>query len=300
MGKKVFCIVLNWNGKHYLKKCLDSITGNSYKNIVIVVVDNASTDGSQEFVKKNYPQIELIVNKENLGWTGGNNKGVRYALKNKADCIFVINNDTEIEKNCIRELLKVLYSNESIGIVGPKIYLSEQNGKRTKKISFAGGKFTPNRFFGVHIGINKIDKGQFSKVQRTEFITGAAILIKSEVFKKIGVFDRRFFIYYEEADFCLRAKKRGYDILFCPSAHVYHMFSGTVELNSPFQNYFTTRNHYLFVEKNAPLLVKLREFLRTPKTVYEFYNIKDENKKKYSLLGIRDYYLRNFGKRIYW
>lgn len=300
MDKKVYCIVLNWNGKHYLKKCLDSVGRSTYKKLTTIVVDNASTDGSQEFIKKNYQKIILLENKKNLGWTGGNNKGVRYALKQKADFIFILNNDTEIDKNCVEELVKILLGKKEVGIVGPKIYLSELNGKKTAKISFAGGKFTPNRYFGVHVGINKFDKGQYDKIKETEFVTGAAILIKSEVFKKIGLFDERFFIYYEEADFCLRAKKNGYNILFCPKAHVYHTFSGTVELNSPFQNYFTTRNHYLFVEKNAPLTVKMREFLRTPKTVYEFYKSKDKNKKKYSLLGIRDYYLRFFGKRVYW
>lgn len=299
MDRKVFCIILNWDGKRYLKSCLDSVFASSYKNLTVVLVDNFSKDGSSEFVKKNYKKAVLIQNRSNLGWTGGNNKGIRYALKKNADFIFILNNDTMVDKKCIEELVKEIVKKDDIGIVGPKIYLNT-NGKKTKRISFAGGKFTSNRYFGVHIGNNKIDNGAYDKVQKTEFITGAAIMIKSEVFKKIGLFDDKYFIYYDEADFCMRAKRQDYEILYVPSAYVYHAFSGTVELNSPFQNYYTTRNHYLFVEKNAPLDVKIREFLRTPKTAYEFLKSKNKNRKKYSLLGIRDYYMRRFGKRTYW
>ena len=297
MRENIYCVVLNWNGKHFLKNCLESILSSDYKNIGIVLVDNASTDGSVAFVEKNYKRVKIIANKSNLGWTGGNNKGVKYALKQKADAIFVLNNDTVITKNCISQLSKILFSKESIGIVGPKIYLLDEKGKKTKTISFAGGRFTKNRYFGVHVGNNKKDTGKFEKVKESEYITGAAILIKRKVFEKIGFFDDKYFIYYDESDFCLRARKTGFSIYIQPKAVAYHAFSGTVEVNSPFQKYYTTRNHYLFVERNAPMRVKLREWLRTPKTAYEFIK-KDFD--RYSLLGIRDYYLRNFGKRRYW
>ncbi len=298
-NKKISCIILNWNGKQYLKDCLDSVLSSSYKNLKVIVVDNASTDGSSEFIKNNYKKVVVIENKTNLGWTGGNNKGIKYALGKKTDFIFILNNDTQIDKKCIEELAKEIDEKDEIGIVGPKIFL-KVNGKKTNRISFAGGKFKPNRYFGVHIGNNKLDSKAYGKVKQTEFVTGAAIMIKNEVFKKVGLFDDKYFIYYDEADFCMRARKKGYKIFYVPTAHVYHDFSGTVELNSPFQNYYTTRNHYLFVEKNAPQSVKIREFLRTPKTAYEFFKSKDRNIKKYSLLGIRDYYLRRFGKRTYW
>ncbi len=299
MDKKVFCIILNWNGKQYLEECLDSVFDSTYKNLTVILVDNNSNDGSSTFVKRNYKKAILIQNRSNLGWTGGNNRGIKYALRKKADFIFILNNDTQIDKRCIEELVKEIDMKDDIGIVGPKILL-KVNGKKTNRISFAGGKFKPNRYFGIHIGNNKLDSKMYGKVKQTEFVTGAAIMIKSEVFKKVGLFDDKYFIYYDEADFCMRARKKSYKIFYVPTAHVYHAFSGTVELNSPFQNYYTTRNHYLFVEKNAPQSVKIREFLRTPKTAYEFFRSKDRNKKKYSLLGIRDYYLRRFGRRTYW
>lgn len=298
MYGKIFCIVLNWNGKRFLKGCLDSVLSSDYEDLHVVVVDNASTDGSAQFIKTNYKKVKLIKNKSNLGWTGGNNKGVEFALKNKADAVFVLNNDTKIDKKCISILAKELFRNKTNGIVGPKIYLTSSKGTKTKKISFAGGKFTKNRYFGVHIGNNKIDEGQYNTIRSSEFITGAAMMVRSQVFNEIGKFDDSFFIYYDEADFCMRAKKAGFKIHIIPKAHVYHAFSGTVELNSPFQKYYTTRNHFLFVEKNAPVEVKVREFLRTPKTILEFF--RGNPNDKYSLLGLRDYYLRKFGKRIYW
>lgn len=296
--KNIYIIILNWNGKKFLEKCINSVLKSTYK-VNVVVVDNASSDGSVKYLKKNYPQIAILKNKTNFGWGGGNNSGVEYALKREADAIFILNNDTEIEEKCVTNLVNELFKRREIGIVGPKIYLSVKD-KRTRKISFAGGKFTKNRYFGIHVGDKQVDVGQFDSVKETEFTTGAAMMVKSEVFKKVGLFEERFFIYYEEGDFCMSTKKAGYKILFVPDAHVYHAFSGTVKLNSPFQHYYTTRNHYLFVQMNAPLDVKIREFMRTPKTIYEFLSSKDTNKKKYSLLGIRDYYLRKFGKRIYW
>lgn len=296
MEGKIYCVILNWNGKKFLKNCLDSVLSSSYKKLKVVLVDNASTDGSVDFVEKNYKKVIVLKNRANLGWTGGNNRGVKFALKQGADAVFILNNDTTISANCILNLAKTLFSDKSTGIVGPKIYFSDK-GRRTKKISFAGGKFTSNRYFGVHIGINRIDKGQYSKTKKTDFITGAAICVKREVFESVGLFDDRYFIYYDEADFCMKARRKGFTSIFVPAAVVYHEFSGTVSVNSPFQRYYTTRNHYLFVEQNAPFKVKARELLRTPKTALEFFR---KDKDKYSLLGIRDYYLRLFGKRRYW
>lgn len=300
MYEKVYCLVLNWNGKHFLEKCLDSVLAADYKNLHLVVVDNGSTDGSQSFVKKNYKNIYLLENKKNLGWAEGNNRGISYALKKNADFIFLLNNDTFINSKCISHLAFELSQNKMNGIVGPKILIMDERYKKTRKISFGGGKFTKNRYFGVHINNNKIDLKAIAKCANSEFITGAAMMIRRSVFEKIGLFDRSYMFYYEDADFCVRARNSNFKIRYVPSAFIYHLFSGSIKLNSPMQNYYTTRNHYLFVERNAPIAIKMRELLRTPKTIFEFYKSKDQIIKKYSLLGIRDYYLRRFGKRTYW
>lgn len=295
MSKRIYVVVLNWNGKKFLNNCLSALQRSTYA-ISIVLVDNDSSDNSVQFVEKKFPNVHIIKNKHNFGWTGGNNIGIKYALSKKADAVLVLNNDTRIEKNAIKLLVSKLFSESRIGIVGPKIYFENKKNK----ISFAGGTFTKNRYFGIHRGSNEIDKGQYDGNENTDFITGAAIMIKKEVFEKIGFFDDRYYIYYDEADFCLRARDNYYKIKIVQDACVHHAFSGTVSSGSAFQHYYTTRNHFLFVETHAPLEVKIRELLRTPKTVFEFIKSRNDPKKKYSLLGIRDYYLRRFGERTYW
>lgn len=292
----MFVIVLNWNGKKIIKKCLDSLFKISHAKITIIIVDNNSLDGSIEFIKKYYPNITIIRNNNNLGWAGGNNVGIDYALRHKAKSIMLLNNDVIVDRKSIEILYKKLCSKKEIGIVGPITYWY---GKK-KIIADAGGIIKKNRFFGINRAAGENDIGQYGNDQVVDFISGSVMLVKTEVFKKIGFFDERFFLYYEDADFCIRAKKANYLSIFVPQAIVFHKFAGTVGLGSPLHNYYTTRNHYLFVEKEAPLTVKLHEWLRTPKTFYEFLGSKDDRKRKYSILGIRDYYLRRFGRRRYW
>ena len=126
------------------------------------------------------------------------------------------------------------------------------------------------------------------------------MLVKNQVFKKIGLFDESYFLYYEDVDFCFRGRKAGYLSVFVPNSIVYHKFGATSKIGSPLHNYYTTRNHYIFVEKYAPLKEKMRELFRTPKTITEFFLSKDEVRKKYSILGVRDYFLRRFGEKRYW
>lgn len=295
--KKLFIIVLTWNRKDLVLRCLSSIKRIVSKkaDITIVVVDNHSTDGTLEALKKlRFPMV-VIENEDNLGWAGGNNRGIRYALKQGAECLLIINNDIQLEKNSIDILLEVLYSDKKAGIAGAKMLFA---GKKSI-IADAGGQLTPNRYFGINRGIQKKDTGQYSKVEEVDFVTGIT-LVKSEVFKEVGLIDEAYYLYYEDTDFCIRARKSGYRVLFNPNAVLYNEFAATVKIGSPTHHYYTTRNHFLFVEKHAPISVKIREWLRIPKTAYEFMVSHDKNKKRYSLLGIRDYLLRRFGKQTYW
>jgi len=292
---KVFIIIVNWNGKKILATCLSSIIKADLKNAPqIVVVDNNSTDGSQEMVRKSFPKTALLQNKTNLGWAGGNNVGIKYVLRKNAKYVLLLNNDVTIDKNTIPELISSFNKVKNIGIVGPKTYY---DNKSKNIIADAGGLIEKNRFFGVNRGQGEKDLGQYKGSFETDFISGSAMMVKSEVFEKVGFFDESFYLYYEDTDFCLRAKKCGYLSIITSKAIVYHKFGQTSKIGSPLHNYFTTRNHFLFVQKHAPFRVKLKEFIRTPKTAYEFLR---SNNGKYSLLGIRDYYLRKFGKQIYW
>lgn len=288
--KKVFAIVLNFNSKEHIVKCLRSLSQLSIKNFKPIIVDNNSTDGSVEMVKKQFRKIKIIQNKNNLGYAKGNNLGIKYALKNNADYIFLLNPDTTLENNAINELLYAMEANARIGIAGPKIYT--KNGR----IWSCGGEIDKKRYTGGLIGFGGKDHGQYDQEAEVGFISGTAMFIRRVVFEKVGLLPHDYFLYYEDVDFCLKAKQAGFKIYLIPHSIAYHDWSSAVGKKSPMKEYFMARNHFLFLEKHAPFFIKFREFLRLPKTFYEHYR-KDE---KFALLGIRDYFLRRFGNRDYW
>lgn len=294
-----FVVIINWNGKNMTLECIDSVFKHRPKsqNLSVVLVDNNSSDDSVAAFKKVKKPYKLIVNDSNLGWSGGHNVGIKYALEHKADCIMLLANDAILYDHTFDRLIEKLYSQNDIGIVGPKVY---KYGSKLPIIINAGGKLTQNRYFGIDIGNNEKDKGQFDHLSECDFVAGTAITIKREVFGKIGLLNEDLFIYYEDVDFCLRARKTGYKCVNVQDAIIYHRGGATTKIGSALHTYYTARNHLLVVEKHAPLKVKLREYLRIPKTVYQLSKSNNKIYKKYTLLGIGDYYLRRFGKRTYW
>lgn len=299
MNKKlIYIVILNWNGEKRISTCLESLMRISSKHFwKPVVIDNYSSDKSLQVIKQTFSHIALIKNKKNLGWAGGNNVGIKHALQHRADAILLLNNDTIVTNNFLDPLIERLFSKKEIGIISPKVYAL---GKKKSVIANAGNFIRPHRYFGKEAGIGEVDKGQCNTITETDYVAGTAMLIKKEVFEKIGLLNEKYFLYYEDSDFCYRARKKGFRCNFVQESIIYHKGAATSGLNSPLHNYYNTRNHYLFVEKQAPWKVKLREWLRTPKTAYEFWKSNDLVKKKYSLLGIRDYYLRRLGKQTYW
>lgn len=218
----VYCAVLNYNGRDLLLETLESLTKMTYSNYKIVVIDNGSTDGSQEAVRIRYPTIELVENNENLGVMAGYNKGLEYGLEKKADWIFLLNNDIVIDPELLTELVKVATTDDKIGLLGPKIYFqSEPN-----KFWYAGGKI--NFFTGIisHRGIRELDGGQYDRVEDTDYITGCAMLIKREVIEKVGMLDLIFSpMYSEDADYSIRVKRNGYRLMYVPTAKLWHKVS---------------------------------------------------------------------------
>ena len=203
-------IVLNYNGKNHLKRCLNSLLKQNYQNYEIILVDNASTDGSVNFVKKNYPRIRIIENKKNLGYAEGNNTGIRVA---NGEYIVILNNDTEVDNEWLRELTVKARDEEKVGVVGGKIYwMNEPN-----KIQSIGGKlhiWNNFLFFGTRLGANEIDVGQYEEQREIDYAMGCAFLIKKKVLDKIGLFDSEYFIYNEEIDLQYQVKKIGYKMFF--------------------------------------------------------------------------------------
>lgn len=256
---KVAVVILNYKLKEQTIKSLNSVKKSSYKNLDLIIVDNNSDDGIAGKVKS-IPDVGFIQNKENLGYTGGNNTGIKLALKKEADFVFILNPDTTIDKDAILKLVNFLLEHPDVGIVCPKIYFSD-----TKKIWYAGGMFDMQNVLGSHRGVNEKDQGQYDDPQETDYVTGAAMMVKKDVFDRVGFFDERYFLYYEDADFSYRAKLAGYKIMYVPSAVIYHKNAQATGLGSPLQDYYITRNRLLFASKFLSLRTKfalLREAWR--------------------------------------
>jgi len=236
MGR-TFVLILNTNGKKDTLECLESLR-KTKAPIEIVVIDNASTDNSVAAIKKKFPKIKIIENKKNLGFAGGNNAGIRYALKNGADEVILLNNDVIVPPGSIRNLV----SNPS-DITGCVLKF-----KRNGILVYDLGGYI-NWWIGraTHEEVkNKKDIGP----KTPDYISGAAMCIRRKVFEKIGLLDERFFIYYEDADFCTRTKRAGFKIAVEPKAIIFHKLSAFKGRRSLFSLYHNLRSNLLFINKN--------------------------------------------------
>jgi GT2 family glycosyltransferase len=212
----VYVIVLNYNGLEYLEECLSSLEQQTYPNYRIVVYDNASTDGSIDFVTKNFPNITLVQAGKNFGFAKGNNIAIEFALSRKADYVFLLNNDTSVEKDLIEKLISTAESDSSIGIVGPAVF------DLRDKCSVQEMGVGVDRF-GYPLAIkNSSDKLNIF------FVSGCAMMIKAELLRKIGLFDEKYFMFAEDLDLCWRAQLSGYKITVNETAKIYHSSGASI------------------------------------------------------------------------
>lgn len=246
---KVFVIILNWNGYEVTKECLESLRSIDYPNFEIIVVDNGSSDSSPERFRKNFPDLELIRNPKNLGFTGGNNVGIRRALEHGAVYVLLLNNDTVVAPTFLSELIRVAESDERIGILNPKIYYFDN----PRTIWYAGGTFNRWRGFARHVGHRTKDVSRYDEIREVTFITGCAYLIKSSVIREIGLLDDLFFYTCEDTDWSIRALQAGFKAVYVPSAVIWHKESYDTKRNvgKPFRDFYNIRNSILLARKHA-------------------------------------------------
>jgi len=248
MLPRVVIIILNWNGKNDTSECLDSLNAITYQNYEIIVVDNGSTDGSQQHFKDKYPGIFLIETGQNLGFTGGNNRGITAALQKNADYVLLLNNDTIVDRLFLEELVYAAESREDVGILNPKIYYYDQ----PRLLWYAGGNLSLLQGLPRHFGFQEIDSGQYDKMKEVNFITGCAFLIKRKVIENIGLLDEKFFCYSEDADWSIRAIKAGYKGLYVPSSMIWHKIGISTKVKGiEFGMRMGTRNVMYVVYKHA-------------------------------------------------
>jgi len=217
----VYILVLNWNGKDDTLECLRSLSEITYPNTRVVVIDNASIDGSVTAIRGQYPSVHVIENTTNLRFAGGNNVGIRYAVEQGAELVLLLNNDTTVDKHFVSELVLPFVSDKTIGIGGAKIYYSSQ----PDRLWYAGGRIEWWKGWISHRGIREIDNGQHDRSGETDYITGCCLLVRREVVERIGVLDNRYTMYGEDVDWCVRARKAGYSLWYVPSAKIWHKVS---------------------------------------------------------------------------
>lgn len=266
--KKIAVIILNYNGFADTHECLRSLTTvkRTGLQLLTVVVDNASKE-SPEILVCEFPEVTLLKNSTNLGYAEGNNVGIREALKHNADFVLILNNDTVVDQYCFIELLKASDQKPSGGIFGPKIYFykgREFHKSRYKKNEsgkvfwYAGGRIDWDNVLVSHRGVDEVDHGQYDTLTKTPFMSGCAMFVRRDVFEKIGLFDNKLYLYYEDLDFCKRAEKNGIGSWYVPKATIWHKNAGTAGgSGSDLQSYYMTRNRLLIGIRYAPFKSKL-------------------------------------------
>ena len=253
----VAIIILNWNGLTDTLECLASLTRLKYRNFQIIVVDNGSKDGSVEGIRRRFPDVVLIENKENLGFSEGNNAGLRYALAGKTDHFLLINNDTVVDSEFLGQLVTVAEADATVGIVSPLIF----DFARRDEIWTAGATINWADGSTRRLRAGEL-AGQDELPLEVDFVSGCALLAKREVIEKTGVLDPAFYLYYEETDWCVRAHKQGYRILCVPQARIWHKVSGSLGPGSPLVSYYMRRNSLLLLRKHLVGVRRIVALLR--------------------------------------
>lgn len=264
---KVFIIILHYGNPKNTEECLKSVENLEYDNFETVVINN---------------------DKDNRGFAGGNNIGIRQALKKGASYVLLLNNDAVVKPDFLKKLVEMGESDESAGILGPVIY---EHG--SDKIHFAGGKINWLYTKGRHVrGAN-------------DYITGCCLLIKREVVEKIGLMPEDYFLYCEDVEWCLKARKAGYKCVLVPSSKIWHKVSSSTKEASFSYIYYHARNGLLLTKRNAPFFIKILAYLNSwlvyGKQLIKLIILPSKNKwSKAIMLGIKDFYKKRFGKYENW
>ncbi|HEX7367607.1 MAG TPA: glycosyltransferase family 2 protein [Pelobium sp.] len=245
----VSIVTVNFNQPEATIALLQSLKQQDFKSFEVILVDNASNENHEAKFHQTFPNLILIRTKHNLGFAGGNNLGIKVA---KGDYIFLLNNDTEVEKDCISQMVKEFEGNKNIGLLSPLILYHDDKSV----IQYAG--YTPLNYLTARnkqIGQYEKNVGQFDGITReTGFCHGAAVMCRKQDLAKAGLMDESYFLYYEELDWCEKFKRIGKRIYFTGKTHVFHKESISVGKESPIKTYFITRNRMLFIRKNTSLL----------------------------------------------
>ena len=292
--KKVGILLVNYNGAKDTVECLNSLYTVNYKNKKIYVVDNNSSEDDLEYLESfiDCSYVKLIKLEENLGFSGGNNIGIKEALADGCKVIGLLNNDTTVEDDFLNQLVIKLFSDKRIGAVVPQIrdYYNES------MVTYGGGEINYLKGSVFIEGINRYEDSINNTERFVTFGHGCCLFLKKEVILKIGLLPEEYFLYFEDADYSIQIVKSGYRIMYCPKSIIYHKESASTKKGSDNFQYYFTRNRFYFIKKNFKLLSKLTAY-----PISVLYLIKKMLLKEFELknikVGLIDYSRGKTGKR---
>jgi len=243
-------VIPNWNGEDFLEVCLDSLRKQTHDNFEVILVDNGSTDGSVDFVKRNYPEVKIISLPTNRGFAYAVNTGIR---QSQSEYIALLNNDTEADPRWLEELCRGLENNPEIGFCASQTLFFHNRDI----INSAGLAYYKDGTAGDR-GYGEPDRGQYGKQRKVFGASGVAVMYRREMLEDIGLFDEDFFAFYEDVDLSFRAQLCGYQCIYQPMAVVYHVGGGTILPTNPKNRFLCDRNLIYVLVKNLPtkLLIK--------------------------------------------
>ena len=245
-------IILNWNGKQFLQKCLDSMVAQTFLDFETILVDNGSTDDSVTYIQENYPWVRLVELPENTGFSEGNNRGLSEA---GGELIVTLNNDTQVEPSFLAELVRTAEADPAIGMVAAKMLNFHQTGRIDSV-----GIVAATTGMGQNIGVGEQDRGQYDISGEVFGACAGAALYRRKMLAETGFFDPDFFAYYEDLDLAWRGRLAGWRCVTAPGAVVYHVHSATSGRMSPFTVYQVHRNKWYTIVKNWPGRLLLEHF----------------------------------------
>ena len=248
---RVAIVILNWNGEKFLENFLPSVIACNNYYSKIILADNASTDNSVNFVKNNYPSIEIIQNESNGGFAKGYNDALKHV---DAEYYILLNSDVEVTPGWIDSVIQLMHDDPTIAACQPKIK-AYYNKKMFEYAGAAGGfidKYGYPFCRGRILDRTELDEGQYNDVREIFWATGACLFIRAKCYHEVKGFDEDFFAHMEEIDLCWRLKNRGYKIMYCPTSTVFHVGGGTLNKVSPKKTYLNFRNNLILLCKNHP------------------------------------------------
>lgn len=315
----VYALILNYKTKEETLSCIESLklsNTNKSTQLKIIIIDNASNDGIERALSQKHADVVFLQTGSNLGYTGGNNIGIRWVLENTNEdekkkvndtYILILNNDTIVHPDCIEELLKAHKRHPKAGILSPKMYFDKQSlpqivydkqqnqltqYNKEKIIWSSGGIIDWANMYGSSRGVDQLDQGQYDNDEQVDFAAGTAMLIPLKVARELKEFDNNYFMYYEDVDLSLKTKKRGYEVWYVYKAVLWHKNAASSGMASPLQDYFITRNRLYIGTKYAPLRTKIalyREALRFRSEQYKWQGVKDF----FSLRMVKGTFIKN-------